>query len=313
MESALASIVAASAPLVFAVVGETITEKAGVINLSLDGSIMLSAMAGFAIAFTTGSTTLGFLVAAAVGSIVALIIAFASISLPLNQVAVGFVLFALTRDLSTFLGNPYVHQPLAGVPHMPIPGLVKIPFIGPILFDQDLMVYASIVVIFLAYWFIFRTRPGLKLQAVGERPEAAHARGIPVNVLRYLYAGLGGSLVGIAGAAFSLDVKLGWSFQHTLNFGWIALAIVIFGGWHPYRAAIGAYLFGALQIVAIDLQPIFPSVSQVLPSLPFPIMILTLVIVYTDWLKDLASRFPSLREFLASEPPGGIGLRFKPE
>ncbi|GBD83795.1 branched-chain amino acid transport system /permease component [bacterium BMS3Abin02] len=313
MEAVLASIVAASAPLVFAVVGETITEKAGVVNLSLDGSIMLSAMAGFAVAFTTGSTTLGFAAAAIVGILVALVIAYASITLTLNQVAVGFVMFALTRDLSTFLGNPYVHQPLAGVPHLPIPGLASIPFIGPVLFQQDLMVYSSIVLIFVTYWFIFRTRPGLKLQAVGERPEGAHSRGIPVNRLRYLYTAVGGAFVGIAGAAFSLDVKLGWSFQHTLNFGWIALAIVIFGGWHPYRAALGAYLFGALQIVAIQLQPVFPTVSQILPSLPFPIMILTLLIVYTDWLKELANRFPALREFLASEPPSAGGTRFEPE
>jgi ABC-type uncharacterized transport system permease subunit len=313
MESALASIVLASAPLVYAVVGETITEKAGVINLSLDGSIMLSAMAGFAIAFTTGSTTLGFLVAGIVGMLVALIIAYASITLTLNQVAVGFVMFALARDLSTFLGNPYVHQPLAGVPHMPIPLLEKIPFIGPILFDQDLMVYGSIVLIFVSYWFIFRTRPGLKLQAVGERPEGAHSRGIPVNRLRYLYTAIGGLLVGFGGAAFSLDVKLGWSYQHTLNFGWIALAIVIFGGWHPYRAALGAYLFGTLQIVAIELQTVLPTVSQILPSLPFPIMILTLLVVYTDWLKRLADRFPSLREFLASEPPSASGTRFQAE
>lgn len=313
MEAALATILAASAPLVFAVIGETITEKAGVINLSLDGSIMLSAMAGFATAFVTGNLWLGFLAAALVGMAVALLIAFASISLAVNQVAVGFVLFALTRDLSSFLGNPYVHQRLAGVPHLPIPVLEDIPFLGPIFFQQDLVVYGSVVLIFLSYWFIFRTRPGLSLRAVGERPEAAHARGLQVNRLRYLYTALGGALVGIGGAAFSLDMKLGWSYQHTLNFGWIALAIVIFGGWHPYRAAIGAYLFGALQIIALELQPVFPGLSQVLPSLPFPIMILTLVIIYTDWLRRLADRFPGLREFLASEPPSGIGVPFEPE
>jgi len=175
------------------------------------------------------------------------------------------------------------------------------------------MVYGSIVLIFASYWFIFRTRPGLKLQAVGERPEGAHSRGVPVNRLRYVYTAIGGLFVGFGGAAFSLDVSLGWSYQQTLNFGWIALAIVIFGGWHPYRAAIGAYLFGTLQIVAIELQTVLPTVSQILPSLPFPIMILTLLIVYTDWLKQLANRFPSLREFLASEPPSASGTRFQPE
>ncbi|HJW84107.1 MAG TPA: ABC transporter permease, partial [Anaerolineae bacterium] len=208
MEAALASIIAASAPLIFAAIGEAITEKAGVINLSLDGSILLSAMAGFAAAYTTGNVWLGFLAAMFVSLLVALLVAYASISLKLNQVAVGFVLTLLCTDLSSFLGNPFVRIQGPSVPHMPIPILENIPFIGPILFNHNLVVYASIVVVFVAYWFMFRTRRGLILQGVGERPEAAFARGVPVNRMRYLYTALGGALVGLAGAAYSLDVKL---------------------------------------------------------------------------------------------------------
>jgi len=313
MEAALASILLASAPLIFATIGETMTEKSGVINLSLDGSILLSAMIGFATAYLTGNVWLGF-VAAAIGSmIVALLVAYASISLRLNQVAVGFVLTLLCADLSSFLGNPFVRIQGPSVPHMPIPILEDIPFLGPILFDQDPVVYASFLAIIAAYLFVFRTRRGLELQGMGERPEAAHARGIPVHRMRYVYAAVGGALVGIAGAAYSLDVKLGWSYRHTAGLGWIALAIVIFGGWHPVRVAFGAYLFGALQVLALKLQPVLPNLSQVLSILPFPLMIFTLLLVSSDSLGRLLDRWPTVRGVLRSEPPSALGTHFEQE
>jgi ABC-type uncharacterized transport system permease subunit len=310
MKATLASIVAAASPLVYAVVGETLAEKAGVINLSLDGSIMLSAMAGFATAYTTGSVLLGFLVAAVVSMVVALLIAFASIELRLNQIAVGFVLTMLCTDLSSFLGDPYVGQRMSGVPHLAIPGLSRIPWLGPILFEHNLSVYGSFVAIAAAYFFIFRTRRGLELQGVGERPEAAHARGIRVNLWRYAYTVIGGALVGIAGAAFSLDVRLGWRDGLTTNYGWIALAIVIFGGWHPVRAATGAYLFGALSIVALKLQPHFPDLSQILPITPFALMIFALLLVSQDWARRLADRYPRWRRLLSGDPPTAMGTAF---
>ena len=229
----------------------------------------------------------------------------------LNQVAVGFVLFLLTTELSRFFGDGYVRTPGPTVTHRPIPLLEDIPFVGTVLFDHDLVVYLSIALIFATWWFMFRTRRGMKLQAVGERPEGAHARGIDVNRLRYLYAGLGGALVGIGGAAYSLGAKIGWSENHVVGFGWIALAIVIFGGWHPYRAAFGVYLFGALQITAIKLQPVFPDLTQVLGILPFPIMIFTLVLVYSDRVRNLTDRYPALRGILSSDPPTAIGTRFE--
>jgi simple sugar transport system permease protein len=310
MDATLATIVAISTPLIFAVIGETITEKAGIINLSLDGTLMLSAMVGFAGAYETGSVILGFLFAAIVSALAALLIAWSSIALRLNQVAVGFVLFLLTTELSRFFGDGYVRTPGPTVTYRPIPLLEDIPFVGTVLFDHDIVVYLSIALVFATWWFMFRTRRGMKLQAVGERPEGAHARGINVNRLRYLYAGLGGALVGIGGAAFSLSAKIGWSENHVVGFGWIALAIVIFGGWHPYRAAFGVYLFGALQFTAIKLQPVFPDLTQVLGILPFPIMIFALVLVYSDRVRNLTDRYPALRGILSSDPPTAIGTRF---
>jgi simple sugar transport system permease protein len=307
----IATIIAASSPLLFATMGETISEKAGVINLSIDGSMMLAALAGFVAAFETGNVWLGLPAAAAVGTAVALVVAFGSIKLSLNQVAVGFVLFALTTQLSRFLGSSYVGRLPEAVPAWDIPLLESIPFFGPVFFSHNLLVYLSLLTVAATYYYMYRTRKGLELQGIGERPEAAHARGIPVNKLRYFYTALGGALIGVAGAAFTLDVKLGWSDRPTLNFGWIVLAIVIFGGWHPLRVAAGVLLFRTLEAFALNLIPEFPSLSQVLPSIPFPLMILALVIVNWRAVLNWLDRYPWLRAILRSDPPTAIGTRFE--
>jgi simple sugar transport system permease protein len=313
MEATLNSIVAAAAPLIIAALGETITEKSGVINLSLEGSLRLSAMTAFVVAFWVGHALVGFVAAALVGAAIASIIAYASISLKLNQIAVGFVLTLLAVDLASFLGDSFVGERGPRVPAMPIPILSDIPFVGKVLFDQNLVVYASFLAIGATWWFFYRTRPGLIIQGIGERPEAAFARGVNVNKLRFWYTVLGGAMVGIAGAAYSLDVKLGWRETLTLNLGWIALALVIFGGWHPLRVALGAYLFGALQVLAFQLQDVFPGVSQILPVAPFPLMILALVIVHSAWFKQLGTRYPKLRNILGSEAPAALGTVFERE
>jgi len=313
MEATLNSIVAAAAPLIIAALGETITEKSGVINLSLEGSLRLSAMTAFVIAFWVGHALVGFAAAALVGAAIAAIIAYSSISLKLNQIAVGFVLTLLAVDLASFLGDSFVGERGPRVPAMPIPLLSDIPFVGKIFFDQNLVVYASFVAIGATWWFFYRTRPGLIIQGIGERPEAAFARGINVNKLRFWYTVLGGAMVGIAGASYSLDVKLGWRETLTLNLGWIALALVIFGGWHPLRVALGAYLFGALQVLAFQLQDVFPGVSQILPVAPFPLMILALVVVHSAWFKQLGNRYPKLRNILGSEAPAALGTVFERE
>ena len=315
MEATLATIIAAAAPLMFASIGETISEKSGVINLSLEGSLMLSALAGFVIAFETNNTWLGFGAAALVGATFALIVAFSSITLRLNQVAVGFVLAILGIALSSFLGSSYTGKPGGeiAVPPLDIPVLSEIPLVGGALFSHNVVVYASLIVVLVAWWYMYRTRPGLSLQGVGERPAAAHSRGVPVNRLRYVYTVVGGALVGIGGAAFSLDAKLGWSFLHTRNFGWIALAIVIFGGWHPLRVAVGVLLFGFLQWLALDLQDVFPDLTQVLPIMPFVLMILALVLVNADWLREWADKHPRWGNIVRGDAPSAIGTPYSPE
>ncbi len=315
MEATLSTIIAAAAPLMFASLGETISEKSGVINLSLEGSLMLSALAGFAVAFSTNNTLAGFAAAAVVGATFALIVAFSSITLGLNQVAVGFVLAILGVALASFLGGSYTGRPggEVAVPPLNIPLLADIPFVGPVLFQHNIVVYASLLVVIVAWVFMFRTRPGLVLQGIGERPEATHSRGIKVNRLRYTYTIVGGALVGIGGAAFTLDAKLGWSFQHTRNFGWIALAIVIFGGWHPLRVAAGVLLFGFLQWLALDLQNVFPDLTQVLPIMPFVLMIFALVLVNADWLREWADRHPRWGNLIRGDAPSAIGTQFSAE
>jgi simple sugar transport system permease protein len=317
----LASVVAASTPVVLAAIGETISEKSGVINLSLDGSIALSAMTGFAVAFLSGSVALGMLAGMAVGALVALIVAFASITLRQQQVAVGFVLTLLCADLADFLGNPFVRKPGPSVPHAPIPYLSSIPILGPILFDHNVVVYLSMLAIVAAWWYIYRTQPGLKLQGVGERPESAFARGVNANRLRYIYTMVGGALVGLAGASYSLSIKLGWSHRHTFGIGWIALAIVIFGGWNPWRVAAGSYLFGLLKALGSILQrnPAFASVpTQVFSSAPFALMIFALLLVSSEGVDRLLALLPTrlartIDRTIRGRSPGGLGKPFVQE
>ena len=323
----LAGVLAAAAPVLFAVIGETINERAGIINLSMNGTILLSAVGSFAVAYETGSLLLGLLAGALIGALVALIVAFSSISLQQSQVAVGFVLALACRDLSYFLGTPYMNQPGPRLPAWPLPGLENIPILGPLFFRQDLLTYLSFLLILLAWLWIFRTRPGLMLQGIGERPAAAFVRGANVNRLRYLYTILGGAIIGIAGPAYSLNVKAGWmGTQSGLDgIGWIALSITIFGGWNPLRAAFGAYLFSLLQWLGLVLQPSLPNIpSQVLQVAPFPLMILTLLLVNisdAEWVARMLAALPEgLRRLVAkflralrASPPASLGVPFESE
>lgn len=321
----LAGVLAAAAPLMFATIGETLTERAGVINLSVNGTILLTAMGGFAVASITDSLVLGFLSGMLIGGLVALVVAFSSISLGLSQVAVGFVLTLLTRDLAYFLGNPFMGQRGPVLPHWNIAVLSDIPVIGPLMFRHDIMTYLSYIIIFLAWLWIYKTRFGLVLQGIGERPAAAFVRGANVNRLRYLYTFLGGALVGLGGPIYSLSVKAGWmgTISGLDGIGWIALAITIFGGWNPIRAAFGVYLFVLLQWLGIVLQPSLPGIpSQVLQVAPFPLMILALLFVNignTEWLERVLAGMPdSTRRIIArvlrslrASPPAALGVQFK--
>jgi ABC-type uncharacterized transport system permease subunit len=323
----LAGVLAAAAPVLFAVIGETITERAGIINLSLNGSILLSAMGGFTVAYLSGSLLLGFLAGMLIGALVAFIVAFGSITLHQSQVAIGFVLALAARDLAYFLGVPYMNAPGPTLPTWQIPILKDIPLIGPLFFRLDIITYLSYAVILLAWLWLYRTRPGLMLQGIGERPAAAFVRGANVNRLRYIYTIVGGSLAGLAGPAYTLNVKAGWMGTQTGldGVGWIALAITIFGGWSPLRAAFGAYLFALLQWLGLVLQPRLPGIpSQVLQVAPFPLMILTLLLVNignAEWVQRWLASMPEgtrrvavkvLRAMRAS-PPAALGIPFESE
>ena len=323
----LAGVLAAAAPVLFAVIGETFSERAGVINLSMNGTILLSAMGGFVVSVRTGNLFLGFLAGIIIGALIALVVAFSSITLKQSQVAVGFVLAMVCRDLSYFLGNPYMGLTGPRVSVGPLPVLSQIPILGPLLFRQDLLTYMSYLVIFLAWFWIFKTRPGLMLQGIGERPAAAFVRGANVNRLRYLYTVLGGAFIGLAGPTYSLSVKYGWkgTISGLDGIGWIALSITIFGGWNPLRAAFGAYLFALLQWLGLVLQPSLPNVpSQVLQVAPFPLMILTLLFVNignAEWVERTLAALPEptrraisrLLRALRTSPPAALGVPFESE
>ncbi len=322
-----AGIFAAAAPLIFAVIGETIIERAGIVNLSVNGTILLTAMAGFAIAVRSENLFLGFLSGMLIGAAVAFIVAFSSIALRQSQVAIGFVLALLTRDLAYFLGNPFMGLAGPRLPSWHLPILKDLPLLGVLFFRHDLMTYLSYLTILLGWWWIFHTRPGLILQGIGERPAAAYVRGTSVNRLRYLYTLVGGALIGLAGPTYSLSVKAGWkgTISGLDGLGWIALAITIFGGWNPLRAAFGSYLFGFLQWLGLVLQPRLPGVpSQVLQVAPFPLMILTLLLVNignAEWVERTLAALPGglrrwlmrLLRALRSNPPASLGVPFERE
>lgn len=310
------SVLSSATPLVYAGIGELLTERSGITNLSLDGSILVAAMAGFALAYISGSLLLGFALAMVVGALIALLVASSSIYLRQDQVAIGFVLTLLMAEVSSFVGRPYVRVPGPSVPSWPLPGLATIPIIGPALFDQNVLVYLSYLLVIGVWVWVYRTEPGLRLRAIGERPEAAFARGIPVNRLRLIYSAVGGALVGAAGAAYSLDVQLGWSHRHTAGMGWIALAIVIFSGWHPLRVALGAYLFGALKSLGSLLQPMYPKVpTQLFQAAPFALMIVALLVVsrdFTGFERRVPPRLaPLVRAILQGGAPEALGRRFE--
>lgn len=224
----IAGILLAGAPLVLATLGETLTERAGIINLSLDGSILLAAMTSFTMASITGNPWLGALGGMAVGALIAVVLGGIGIYLGQSQLAVGFILTLLCRDLAYFLGHNYSRKPGPdlGVWHLPF--MENIPFAGSIFSHLSPVVYISLFFVFVVWYWMYKTEHGLVLRAVGESPRAAFSRGIKVRLVRLTYCLVGGALVGAAGAAYSLAVKTGWGRpQGCEGAGWIVLAIVI--------------------------------------------------------------------------------------
>lgn len=242
--------------LLFAAIGEVFTERSGILNLGVEGMMLLGAMAGFSVSLSSNNVWLGLLAAMAAGGILSLAHGLVTIHFQADQVVSGLSLTFLGTGLALVFGEGLTGKNPPLVPSFDIPLLADIPFIGPVFFaDHSLLVYVGYLFAPLAWYYVNKTRPGMHLRAVGEKPEAADTMGVNVYGLRYFYTFVGGVLAGLAGATISLSVSPGWySSQTTSGQGWIAVGLVIFAQWDPLRAALGGYLFGALRRGILDLQ-----------------------------------------------------------
>ncbi len=282
----LLTVITASTPLLFAATGELIAEKSGVLNLGIEGMMLVGAVAGFACASTTGSGLLAILAAAAAGIVMSLIFAFLTLTLMANQVATGLALTIFGVGLSALIGADYVGYALEPLPRLAIPGISSLPVIGPILFGHDFLVYLSFALLLAVALFLSRTRPGLVLKAVGESHEAAHALGYPVVRIRYLATLFGGAMAGLGGAYLSLVYTPLWAENMTAGRGWIAVALVVFSTWRPGRLLLGAYMFGAITILQLHAQGLgFDVPSQIMSMLPYLATVLVLVLISRDATK----------------------------
>ena len=276
----LAAAIAAGTPLVFAALGELVVEKAGVLNLGVEGMMLVGAIAGFATAATTGNLWLGALGGMAAGAAMAAIFAVLALNLMANQVASGLALTLFGVGLSAFVGKPFESVSLLKSGPVDVPLLSQIPFLGPILFQQHFLVYVSWAVFAGVSWFLYRSRAGLVLRAVGESPDSAHAIGYPVIRIRWLATLFGGALAGLGGAHLSEFYAPMWAEGMVAGRGWIALALVVFATWRPARVMVGAYLFGGVTIAQFFAQGAGVEVtSQLLSALPYVVTIVVLVII----------------------------------
>ncbi len=287
--AALMTIITASTPLVFAAVGEIVAERSGVLNLGVEGMMIVGAIGAFATGVVTGDPVLAVLAGAASGALMAFIFGGLTLWLLSNQVATGLALTIFGIGLSALLGHQFVGVTLAGLPRLDIPGITDLPFIGPLLFGHDALVYLSVVSVIAVAWFLRHTRAGLALRAVGENHDAAHSIGYPVILIRLLAVLFGGAMAGLGGACLSLAYTPLWIENMTAGRGWIALALVVFASWRPWRAFFGAYLFGGITIIQLHAQGLGVAIpSQILSMLPYIATIVVLVLISRD---DVRMRF----------------------
>jgi general nucleoside transport system permease protein len=288
----LAAAVSAGTPLVFASVGEKLAERAGVLNLGVEGMMLIGAVVTFLAGDAWGNWWLALLLGVLAGGALAAVHAFLAVTLRGNQIVAGLALVTFAIGLSTFVGQPVEGKPLrVDVQGLQLPLLSDIPVVGRILFEQDPLVYASWVVVAVAAFYLARTRPGLSVRAVGEAPGSADAAGIDVARLRWAHVLAGGLLAGGAGAYIVLVRVPSWSQSATTGgLGWIALALVVFASWKPWRVLVGAYVFGialranfALQAEGIDAVP-----AEFLAMLPYVLTILVLIVLASGDLRRRA-------------------------
>jgi ABC-type uncharacterized transport system permease subunit len=293
------SVISAATPLLLAATGELITEKSGVLNLGIEGMMLVGAVIGFAVTMTTGSSILGIASAALAGAALAFAFAILTQILLANQVATGLALAILGTGLSALVGKSYVGVALNPLPKLDLPILSGLPIVGPILFHQDFLVYASFALVAGVSWFLYRTHAGLVLRAIGDSHDAAHAIGYRVVSIRFAAILFGGMCSGLAGAYMSLSYTPMWAENMTAGRGWIALALVVFATWRPARLLLGAYLFGGITILQLHVQGLGIAIpSQFLSMLPYLATILVLVAISRDSAK------------IRLNAPASLGKRF---
>jgi simple sugar transport system permease protein len=281
--SLLSSTAGAATPLLLASLGELVAERAGVLNLGVEGMMLVGAVTGFAVTLSTGHAGLGLVAAMIAAMGAALIFAFLVVSLRANQVATGLALTLFGAGLSAFAGRELVGQTVAPLPHVSLPVLSDLPFLGPLLFRFDILVYLSLLMVAAVAWMLARTRLGLVLRAIGESPHSAHAIGFPVVALRYGAVLFGGAMAGLAGAYLSVASTPMWIEGMTVGRGWIAVALVVFATWKPRRLVLGSYLFGGVTVLQFHGQGLGLAVpAEFLSMLPYLATIVVLVIISRD-------------------------------
>jgi simple sugar transport system permease protein len=279
----LAAAIAAGTPLVFAALGELVTEKSGVLNLGVEGMMLVGAVAGFAATAASGNPWLGILAGMVAGAAMALVFAALALQLMANQVAAGLALTLFGVGLSAFVGKPLESVALGSQQPWAIPLLADLPVLGPVLFRHHLLVYLSWALFVALSWFLYRSRAGLVLRSIGESPESAHAIGYRVIAIRYLATLFGGAMAGVGGAYLAEFYTPMWVEGLVAGRGWIALALVVFATWRPGRVLLGAYLFGGVTIAQFFAQGAGLAVpSQLLSALPYLATILVLVLISRD-------------------------------
>ncbi|MBX3584542.1 MAG: ABC transporter permease [Rhizobiaceae bacterium] len=302
LEQILITIATAATPLLIAAIGELVVERSGVLNLGVEGMMVMGAVTGFAVALTTGSPWLGVFAAVIVGALFSLLFGFLTLTLVTNQVATGLALTLLGLGLSGMIGEAFVGQPGIKLSAIYIPGLTDIPFVGRLFFGQDPLFYVSILLTVGVAWFLFRTRAGLTLRSVGDNHGSAHALGINVIGIRYLAVMFGGACAGLAGAFLSLVYTTQWIENMSAGRGWIALALVVFASWRPLRVLAGAYLFGAVSIGQLHAQALGIGIpSQLLSALPYLATIVVLVLISRN------------RRLTMINTPASLGRPFVPD
>ncbi|WP_439561222.1 ABC transporter permease [Roseinatronobacter sp.] len=276
----LAALMVAATPILLAAIGELVVEKAGVLNLGVEGMMIIGAVTGFIVAVNSGSPLLGFIGAALGGMALSLVFALLTQALMTNQVASGLALTLFGLGLSALIGQKYVGITPPRTPKLDLGVLSDIPFVGRAVFTHDIVVYLTIALVAAVWWFLKYSRAGMILRAVGENHDAAHALGYHVKRVRVLAIMFGGACAGLGGAYLSLIRVPQWTEGMTVGAGWIALALVVFASWRPWRAMAGAYLFGGVVVLQLNLQAAGVRIPvEYLSMSPYLITIAVLVII----------------------------------